>query len=48
MDQRLNDFVRSKADEDHAERSIEEFRQLSGQGDSQGLGFDREEIHKRK
>jgi hypothetical protein len=45
MDQRISDSVKSKAEEDHAERSIEEFERLSGQGDRQGWRFNREEIH---
>jgi hypothetical protein len=48
MEQRASDCVKSKADEDHAERSVEEFKRLSGQGDSVGWTFDREEIHQRK
>jgi len=34
-------------DEDGTQRSIGEFEQLSGQGDSQGWNFNREEIHER-
>jgi hypothetical protein len=45
MSQRMSDSVESKVDEDHAERSIEEFKRLSGQGDSSGWKFDRDEIH---
>jgi hypothetical protein len=48
MDQRTSDSVKSKADEDHAKRSIEEFERLSAQGNSVGWTFDREEIHQRK
>jgi len=33
---------------DYAERSVEEFERLSGQGHSQGWRFNREEIHQRK
>jgi hypothetical protein len=47
MDQRMSDSLKSKADEDHAERGIEEFERLSGQGDSQGKQLNREEIHER-
>jgi hypothetical protein len=47
MDQRMNDSLESKADEDHAERSLEEFKRLSGQGHSEGWIFNREEIHER-
>jgi len=41
-------FREIKADEDHAERSVEEFNGPSGQGDSLGWTFDRDEIHQRK
>jgi hypothetical protein len=47
MDQRRSDSVKSKS-EDDAERSVEEFVRLSGQGESQGWTWDREEIHRRK
>jgi len=30
------------------ERSIEEFKRLSGKGDPRGWGFNREEIHSRQ
>jgi hypothetical protein len=48
MDQRTNDAAKSRADEEDAEGSIEEFKQLSGQGNSQGRSFNREEIHQRE
>ena len=48
MNQRMSDSVKSKADKDHAERSVEEFKRLSGQGNSVGWTFNREEIHQRK
>ena len=48
MDQRTSDSARSKADEAHAERTVEECQRLSSQGDSAGWKFDREEIHERK
>jgi hypothetical protein len=48
MDQRMSDSVKSPADEDHAERSVEEFERLSGQGNSNGWTFNREEIQERK
>jgi len=47
MDQPMSDSVKSKADEDHAERSVEEFERLSGQGNSVGWTFNRDEIHRR-
>jgi hypothetical protein len=48
MDERMNEITRSETEQDCAERSIEEFAKLSGQGDSSGRTFDREEIHQRK
>ncbi len=48
MGQRISNSVKPKAQEDHPDRSVEEFIRLSGQGDSQGWTFNREEIHKRK
>lgn len=48
MDRRMSDSLKSRADEDHADRSIEELERLSGQGDSDGWTFDRQEIHQRK
>ena len=47
MNPRMSDSVKSKADEDRDERSVEEFERLSGQGNSVGWTFDREEIHRR-
>jgi hypothetical protein len=47
MDQRTTDSVKSKTDEDSAQRSVEEFQRFSGQGNSLGWTFDREEIHQR-
>jgi hypothetical protein len=47
MDERISDRVKSRADEDHSERSVAEFERLSGQGNSRGWHFDREEIHDR-
>jgi hypothetical protein len=48
MDQGMSDPVKSRADEDHAERSVEEFERLSGPGDSVDVTFHREETHERK
>ena len=48
MDQRMSDSVKSPAGEDHAERSVEEFERLSGQGNSNGWTFNREEIQERR
>lgn len=48
LDQLINNYVQRFADGDDAERSIEEFKRLSGGGDSQGWRFDRNEIHQRR
>jgi hypothetical protein len=47
LDQLVSDCLISIVNEDDAERSVEEFRRLSGQGNSPGLRFDRDEIHER-
>ena len=44
----MNDSAKSNASEDHAKRSVDELDRLSGQGNSVGWKFDREEIHQRK
>jgi hypothetical protein len=45
----LNQVIRLQklAGRDDPERSIEEFRRLSGTGDSRGWRFHRDEIHER-
>jgi hypothetical protein len=48
MNERLNDAAKPKADESQVEQDIEEFERLSGQGNSLGWNFSREEIHQRK
>ena len=48
LNQLIRDYLQTLAGGDDAERSIEEFRQLSGQGHSQGWRFDRDEIHSRR
>lgn len=48
MHEEMSDFVKSKPDKDRAEQSIEEFERLSGQGNSAGWTFNREEIHEHK
>lgn len=47
MNQSESDSGKSKADEDRDERTIEEFERLSGQGNSVGWTFNREEVHRR-
>ncbi len=48
LNQLIRDYLQSIAGEEDPERSIEEFRSLSGRGNSQGWCFDRNEIHNRK
>jgi hypothetical protein len=47
LNQLIRDYLQSVAGGDNAERSIEEFKRLSGQGDSRGWRFNRDEIHER-
>jgi hypothetical protein len=43
----IRDYLQKLAGRDDPERSIEEFKRLSGQGNSDGWRFDRDEIHER-
>jgi hypothetical protein len=47
LNQMIRDYLQAIAGGDDAERSIEEFKRLSGQGHSRGWRFNREEIHER-
>jgi hypothetical protein len=47
LNQVIRDYLEKLAGSDDPERSIEEFKRLSGQGDSGGWRFDRDEIHGR-
>jgi hypothetical protein len=47
LNQLIRDYLQTLVGGD-AERSIEEFKQLSGQGHSQGWRFNRDEIHSRR
>jgi len=47
LNQLIRDYLQKLAGGDDPERSIEEFRQLSGKGHSRGWHFDRNEIHER-
>ena len=47
LNQLIRDYLRDIAGGDDAERSIEEFRRLSGTGHSRGWRFNRDEIHGR-
>jgi hypothetical protein len=48
LNQLIRDYLQTVAGGDDAERSIEEFKSLSGQGDSAGWRFNRDEIHSRQ
>jgi Family of unknown function (DUF6364) len=47
LNQVIRDYLQKLAGDDDPERSIEEFRRLSGTGDSRGWRFNRDEIHER-
>jgi hypothetical protein len=47
LNQRIRDHLQKLAGGDDAERSIAEFRRLSGGGHLRGWRFDRNEIHER-
>ena len=47
LNQMIRDYLQAVAGGDDAERSIAEFKQLSGRGDSGGWRFNRDEIHER-
>jgi uncharacterized protein DUF6364 len=47
LNQMIRDYLQKLAGGDDPERSIEEFRRLSGGGHSKGWKFDRDEIHER-
>jgi hypothetical protein len=47
LDELIRDYPRTFADGD-PEKSIAEFKRLSGRGNSSGWRFDRDEIHNRK
>jgi hypothetical protein len=47
LHQLIQHSLRALAGGDNPERNIEEFRKLSGKGDSRGWCFNRDEIHKR-
>ena len=47
LNQLVREYLQGLAGGDDAERSIKEFEQLSGRGDSRGWRFNRIEIHER-
>jgi hypothetical protein len=48
LNQLIRDYLQTVAGGDDPERSIEEFKRLSGKGHSRGWRFNRDEIHERK
>jgi len=48
LNQLVRDYLQTLAGGDDPERSIEEFKRLSGKGHSHGWRFNRDEIHARK
>jgi hypothetical protein len=48
LNQLIRDYLQTVAGGDDPERSLEEFKRLSGKGHSHGWRFDRDEIHERK
>jgi hypothetical protein len=47
LNQLIRDYLQKLAGGDDPDRSIEEFRSLTGRGHSRGWRFDRNEIHER-
>jgi len=47
LNQLIRDYLQSLSGGDDPERSIAEFRQLSGKGHSRGWRFNRSELHER-
>lgn len=47
LNQLIRDYLEKLAGGDDPERSIEEFKRLSGRGHSRGWRFDRDELHDR-
>ena len=47
LNQLIRDYLQKLAGGDDPERSIEEFKRLSGRGHSRGWRFNRDEIHER-
>ncbi len=47
LNQLIRDYLETVAGEDDIERDMEEFRRLSGKGNSRGWKFNREEAYER-
>ena len=48
LNQLVRDYLQTLAGGDDPGKSLEEFNRLSGQGNSRGWRFDRDEIHARR
>ncbi|MFZ0770478.1 MAG: DUF6364 family protein [Candidatus Sulfotelmatobacter sp.] len=48
LNQLIRDYLQTVAGGDNPERSIDEFKRLSGKGHSRGWRFNRDEIHSRQ
>ena len=48
LNQLVRDYLQTLAGGDDPGKSLEEFKRLSGQGNSRGWRFDRDEIHARR
>ena len=48
LNQLIRDYLQTVAGGDDPERSIEEFKRLSGRGHSRGWRFNRDELHARQ
>jgi len=48
LNQLIRDYLQTVVGGDNPERSIEEFKRLSGRGHSRGWRFNRDEIHSRE
>jgi len=47
LNQLVREYLEQLAGKRQVERDLEEFRRLSGQGDSNGWKFNRDEVHER-
>ncbi len=47
LNQLIREYLQKLAGDDNPQRSIQEFKQLSGRGHSRGWRFNRDEIHER-
>lgn len=47
LNQTVREYLQKLAEGDDPEKSIDEFKRLSGRGHSRGWCFNRDEIHKR-